>query len=186
MVIDRGTGFTGGRRETGSFVAIDFETADHGRDSACALALVRVEGGEIVRRECHLIRPPRAVFHFTYIHGISWGMVAQKPTFRELWPEIKPLLSDVDFVAAHNAAFDRTVLQACCGAAGIALPPLSFLCTMRLARKAWGIRPTRLPDVCRHLGLPLTHHDALSDAEACARIVLAAGKGMTVGPSGTR
>jgi len=31
-----------------------------------------------------------------------------------------------------------------------------------------------LPDVCRHLGLPLQHHNALSDAEACANIVLAA------------
>ena len=28
-----------------TFVAIDFETADYGRDSACALALVRVEVG---------------------------------------------------------------------------------------------------------------------------------------------
>ena len=28
-----------------TFVALDFETADYGRDSACALALVRVEAG---------------------------------------------------------------------------------------------------------------------------------------------
>jgi len=27
------------------FVAIDFETADHGADSACAVGLARVEGG---------------------------------------------------------------------------------------------------------------------------------------------
>ena len=32
------------------FVAIDFETADHGNDSACALGLVRVVGTEIVER----------------------------------------------------------------------------------------------------------------------------------------
>ena len=30
-----------------TFVAIDFETADYGRDSACALALVRVEASVI-------------------------------------------------------------------------------------------------------------------------------------------
>ena len=35
-----------------TFVAIDFETADYGRDSACALALVRVEAGVIVQRAC--------------------------------------------------------------------------------------------------------------------------------------
>jgi DNA polymerase III subunit epsilon len=28
--------------------------------------------------------------------------------------------------------------------------------------------------VCRYLRIPLRHHDAASDAEACARIVIAA------------
>ena len=43
-----------------TFVAIDFETADYGRDSACALALalVRVEAGVIVQRAFQYIRPP--------------------------------------------------------------------------------------------------------------------------------
>jgi DNA polymerase-3 subunit epsilon len=45
---------------------------------------------------------------------------------------------------------------------------------MELARQVWRIYPTRLPDVCRHLGIALNHHHAVSDAEACARIVLAA------------
>jgi DNA polymerase-3 subunit epsilon len=45
---------------------------------------------------------------------------------------------------------------------------------MELARKTWRIYPTRLPDVCAHLGLALKHHDPASDAEACARIVIAA------------
>ncbi len=40
-------------------VAIDFETADFGRDGACALALVRGEAGVIVQRAFHYIRPPR-------------------------------------------------------------------------------------------------------------------------------
>ncbi len=39
-----------------TFVAIDFETADYGRDSACALALVRVEAGVIVQRAFSYIR----------------------------------------------------------------------------------------------------------------------------------
>ena len=42
-----------------TFVAIDFETADYGRDSACALALVRVAAGVIVQRAFHYIRPPQ-------------------------------------------------------------------------------------------------------------------------------
>ena len=42
-----------------------------------------------------------------------------------------------------------------------------------MARRAWNLRPTKLPDVCRHLGITLNHHDALSDALACAKIVIA-------------
>jgi DNA polymerase III subunit epsilon len=156
------------------FVAIDFETADRGMDSACAVGLVRVVGAEIVERLHFLIRPPRQSFPFSYIHGITWAHVAKEPTFADLWPQIDAQLRGVDFVAAHNASFDRLVLRACCEQARLPLPELRFECSMRLARAAWNLRPTRLPDVCRHLGISLHHHDALSDAEACARIVLAA------------
>ena len=157
-----------------TFVALDFETADDGRDSACALALVRVEGGRIARREARLIRPPRRQFRFTYIHGITWPMVASEPCFGELWPSLAPLLDGAGQLFAHNASFDRSVLRACCASAGIEPPALPFACTVKLARERWGIYPTKLPDVCQALGIPLRHHDAASDAEACARIVLAA------------
>ncbi len=157
-----------------SFVAIDFETADHGRDSACSVGLVRVVGAEIVERTHFLIRPPRRTFAFTFIHGITWERVCREPTFAVLWPRIEAQLRGADFVAAHNASFDRSVLQACCEQARLPVPEVRFECSMRLARTAWNLRPTRLPDVCRHLGISLLHHDALSDAEACALIVLAA------------
>jgi DNA polymerase-3 subunit epsilon len=156
------------------FAAIDFETADYGRDSACALAVVRVDGDRIVDRAHFLIRPPRRSFAFTYLHGISWADVADAPTFRQLWPRIRSSFDGVDFLAAHNAPFDRSVLRACCEKAGVALPEIVFRCTVRLARAVWQLRPTTLPAVCAHLSIPLRHHDALSDAEACARIVIAA------------
>lgn len=156
------------------FVAIDFETADHGADSACAVGLVRVEGGEVVRREVVLIRPPRRRVLFTHVHGITWEMVADAPPFAEAWPRFAPLLDGAAFLAAHNAPFDRRVLAACCAAAGLPAPAAPFVCTVQLARKTWALRPNDLPSVCRRLGIGLIHHDALSDAEACARIVIAA------------
>lgn len=161
---------------------MDFETADSGSDSACAVGLVHVAGGKIVRRERHLIRPPRKLFLFTYIHGIAWEQVADKPSFAELWPTLKESLEEAEFFAAHNASFDRRVLEACCAVAGFAPPRQKFLCTVQLARKTWGLYPTKLPDVCRFLSIPLNHHEALSDAEACARIVLAAQKAGTPTP----
>jgi DNA polymerase-3 subunit epsilon len=159
-----------------TFVAIDFETADRGWDSACAVALVRVEGSCIVARQPCLLRPPRRRFLFTYVHGLRWEDVAGAPTFAEAWPDLSGLLSGAEFLAAHNASFDRGVLRACCAAAGLAPPELPFTCTMQLARRTWGIRPTRLPDVCARLGLTLRHHDPLSDAEACAHIVIKANR----------
>jgi len=160
--------------ETDCFVALDFETADYQQDSACALALIRVENHVIVQREYRLIRTPRRHFVFTYIHGITWDHVAGEPSFGELWPQIKGMLDGARFIAAHNASFDAKVMHACCGNALIPPPEQPYLCTVKLSRQTWGIRPTKLPNVCHHLGLTLNHHEALSDAEACANIVIAA------------
>lgn len=157
-----------------TFVAIDFETADYGSDSACAVGLVRVSGSRIVNREYHLIRPPRRSFCFTHIHGITWKDVHRQPCFKEVWPKIRQVLLGASFVAAHNARFDRSVLETCCETARVPPPEIPYLCTVRLARKIWGIHPTNLPSVCRYLRLSLNHHEALSDAEACAKIVIAA------------
>ena len=157
-----------------TFVALDFETADYLPDSACALGLVRVENHRIVRRTYHLIRPPRRRFAFTYLHGITWEDVAGQPTFADLWPSLTPFLEGVDFLAAHNASFDRSVLHKCCAVAGLESPRIPFRCTVQLARQTWNIYPTKLNNVCDHLGITLKHHHAASDAEACALIVIAA------------
>ena len=156
------------------FAAIDFETADYGRDSACAMAVVVAEAGKIVEKVGFLIRPPRRDFVFTYLHGISWRHVAKEPNFGELWPKVSSLFEGVDFVAAHNASFDRSVLHACCSLHGVEVPDVKFLCTMKLARRMWNLRPTKLSDVCSHFRIPLQHHDAGSDTMACAKIVLKA------------
>jgi DNA polymerase-3 subunit epsilon len=157
-----------------TFVALDFETADYPPDSACALGLVRVENHRIVQRTYSLIKPPRKKFIFTYIHGITWEDVANQPTFGELWPTYSPMLEGIDFLAAHNASFDRSVLHRCCAAAGLDPPEIPFRCTVQLARRTWNIKPTKLNNVCDHLGITLKHHFAASDAEACALIVIAA------------
>ena len=41
------------------YVALDFETADYQPDSACAVGLAKVRGGEVVDTLYSLIRPPR-------------------------------------------------------------------------------------------------------------------------------
>jgi DNA polymerase-3 subunit epsilon len=156
---------------------LDFETADYGRDSACALSIVFVEDGSIIDTWTRLIRPPRRDFIFTYLHGISWRDVHDKPTFGDAWPEVADRLKSMDFIAAHNASFDRSVLRACCDQAGHHPPHNPFLCTVKVARSVWNLYPTKLSDVARHLDIPLKHHDATSDALACAHILIKAQAG---------
>lgn len=157
-----------------SFAAIDFETADYGRDSACAVAVVLVRDGEIAETMYRLIRPPRRSFVFTGLHGIAWDDVRDEDDFAGVWGGLEPVIRNAGVLVAHNAAFDRSVLRACCAAHAIPEPAVPFQCTMKLARQAWNLFPTKLPDVCRHLGISLKHHDAASDARAAALIALAA------------
>ena len=157
-----------------TFVAIDFETATSRRDSACAVGLAAGCDGRIVASRTYLIRPPTPAFSFTGIHGMRWEDVCDAPTFEDLWPALRAWIEDAEFLAAHNAPFDRSVLLACCARYRLRAPRTPFTCTVQLAREQWGIYPTKLPDVCRRLRIPLRHHDAGSDVEACACIVLAA------------
>ena len=149
-------------------MAIDFETADDAPDSACAVALVRVEMGRLWPA-----RPASSVRHAapstSPTSTVSRGTTLPRSAALPKSGTALPLLEGTKFVAAHNVAFDRSVLMARLRNAGLPLLHMPFLCTVALARQTWNLRPTRLPDVCRHLGLSLTHHNALSDAEACAR-----------------
>jgi len=155
-----------------TFVAIDFETANRYSNSACALGLVRVEDDAIVEKAAYYIRPPYRTFEFTNIHGITWDDVSDATNFRELWAEIHPVFRGADFLVAHNAPFDRRVMKSCFEYYGIPDPEFEFKCTVRLSRTILGIKPANLPNVCRELGIGLRHHDAGSDSEACARIMM--------------
>lgn len=84
------------------------------------------------------------------------------------------MLLGVGCVYAHHAAFDRSVLEATARAAGVRFPDRDWRCTVGLAREAFPAPPVhKLPTLARHLGVALRHHDAASDARACAAIVRA-------------
>jgi DNA polymerase III subunit epsilon len=157
-------------------VAIDFETADCSADSACAIGIVSIEKGEISKKGYRIIRPPRRHFIFSYLHGISWADVEAQPTFSEVWDRLVPFWEDADYFLARNAPFDRNVVTAGCSAAGRSPPTVPFVCTVRVARSHWNFRPANLPTVCARSGISLKHHNAASNAFACASIALRAMK----------
>ncbi len=149
-------------RVTNSFLAIDFETANYESNNACSAGLVRIDDDKISEKVCHLIRPSSKYFAFTHIHGLIWNEVEKARSFGGLWLDIEYLFDDVDFVVAHNVSFDGKILHGCCDHHGIKVPNLNYVCSMMTSREAWGIYPTKLSDVCRHLSLKLNHHEALS------------------------
>ncbi|MDO5484098.1 MAG: 3'-5' exonuclease [Desulfovibrionaceae bacterium] len=151
-------------------VAIDFETSGYAAHTACAVGLARIDEGRISRCFYSLIRPPSSRVLFTEIHGLTWPMLRDAPVFADVWQEASPLLEGTRYLLAHNASFDRRVLQACCRAAGLTAPQIPFLCTLKGARRTLPLPSKKLSAVCEHFGIALEHHHAGSDARACAEI----------------
>ncbi|GIW98267.1 MAG: DNA polymerase III subunit epsilon [Pirellulaceae bacterium] len=157
------------------FVAIDFETACSNPNSACQVAVVVVEEGNIIDRHSWLVRPPRLYFasRNVAIHGITADQVRGAPQFVDVWKELSPILEG-RVVVAHFAAFDLKVLVHSLAAYDIACPNLEFSCSRLLARAVWpGKRRYGLKPLGQWLGIDFRHHDALEDAQCCAQIVLA-------------
>lgn len=107
------------------WAAIDFETANADRASACALGLVVVQESKIVERRSWLIRPSKGYFDLNNImlHGIIADQVAEMPTFAELWDEVRSAIQGMPLVA-HNANFDIGVLTHTLDAYKIPYPEL--------------------------------------------------------------
>lgn len=169
-----GSGHTGG--VTVDFVALDWETANGARGSACAVGLVEVRGGVVVDTWSSLMRPPDMFGTFsaanTAVHGLSAEDVADAPRFEELWPTVQSRLQR-STVVAHHAQFDLGVVQDATWASGLDCPRLRFGCTLLLARRHWHLPSYSLDVVAQAAGVVLDrHHDALSDALAAAGVLL--------------
>ncbi|MGO3088665.1 MAG: exonuclease domain-containing protein [Galactobacter sp.] len=156
------------------FTAVDFETANGFRGSACAVGLVRVRNGSVAETARWLIKPPVGYDHFdarnVQIHGIHPEDVEDAPRFAEVYPRLQAFLGDDVFVA-HNAAFDTGVIQAGLQVSGAAVAAVDSVCTVKLARKTYTLASYSLPFAASAAGFELEdHHDPLADALACAHI----------------
>lgn len=159
------------------FTAIDFETANSARSSACAVGLSIVEDGKIVGRIHQLIRPEPLYFDpfNVSIHGISEADVADAPSFAEFWPSLLDRVNGP--LVAHNASFDMSVLRQVLDESGIPYPDADYFCTRVIAKLTWPEHPTyALDHLAQALNISFQHHDAAEDARACALIALHACK----------
>lgn len=159
-----------------NFTAIDFETANEKRHSACSIGLVQVRGGQIAETRQYLIRPAELrVSPMNYgVHRISAEQLRPAPTLAQLWSLIEPFLRE-QVVVAHNAAFDMSVLDHSLTAHQLPAPELRALCSVKLMKASHpGLSGYRLNELAAHFGLSLNHHDSLSDALVCAELTMRA------------
>ncbi len=165
--------------ETDDFLAIDFETANRSRASACAIGFARFTGGSLVATGSTLIDPglsPEEWDGFNIsIHGINPSDVVGAPSFVDVWAELQGHFSGVPLVA-HSASFDVSVIRAELARAKVApAEPFRYSCSAKLSRLAWpAMLSVSLDVMAERLGFDLDHHDAKSDAVGSGTVTVRA------------
>ena len=157
------------------FAVVDIETTGFSAlvgDRIVELAIVRVAGdGTTVEEYVTLVNPLRDVGP-THVHGISSEDVANAPTFNEIVGDVLSQLEGLIFVG-HNARYDRDFIAAELSRAGVFVPAIPSLCTLKLGvRLHPELLNHRLDTCCGAAGV--THdgpHSAIEDARATARLL---------------
>lgn len=158
------------------FITIDFETATADRDSPCEIGLTFVKDNLIVETKSWLIKPMYDQFDYfnILIHGIRPEHVANEPEFNIVWQEIKPLIEN-QFLIAHNAGFDISVLRKTPQAYQIPFPTLNYSCSYIFCKKVWqGLPAYDLKSLCKLNSIDFKHHRAAADSRATAELALKA------------
>lgn len=163
-------------------IAIDFETANEQRGSACSVGLAWIEDGRVVRVEERFIRPKEMRFSSFNIavHGIRPEQVEDAGEFPEVMDEFADDFAGATMIA-HNAAFDFSVWRSCLDQYRQAYPQLSYLCSVKMAQKVWPqLGSHKLNILAQHLGLSFLHHNAAEDAAVCAEASIAIARALNV------
>jgi DNA polymerase-3 subunit epsilon len=167
-----------GIQTNGSFMAIDYETANSSYESVCAVGVTLVEENIVKSNFYTLIKPPKEFSFFdpfnTSIHNIEKSDVKNSPSFGDIWEEIEKLYAPKGLpIACHYAGFDIRVTEALLDYLGNEFTEIHFYDTCTISKKVWPeLINFKLNTISQHLKIELDHHNAASDAQACARIAI--------------
>lgn len=156
-----------------NYVALDFETANEYRASACALGMLKVKNGNIKDTFYSLIDPETYFDPYnTYIHGITENDVAGAPTYLEIAKIMQHFIEDLPIVA-HFAPFDTGVIRDSNQRYDVHFQ-FDYFDSYYLSRSL--IQPKmisyKLDEVARFFGYQaFRHHHALEDCRACSFII---------------
>lgn len=153
------------------FIAVDVETANRDRGSICQIGLVCFNGDGVEWQWSTLVNPECAFEpHNIRVHRITPQQVLDAPKWPTVFECIAASLSG-QMVASHTN-FDEYALRDACQRYGLSPPRSRWIDSHAIARRAWPeFRRHGLAELSAAFGIELNHHDALSDAMACGRIV---------------
>ena len=168
-----------------NYIAIDFETANMYRNSACSVGLVRFIDGKETDSCYSLIHPAKMYFIPEWteqIHHISYNDVRDKPYFPEIWDTmVIPFINQtpgIPLVAHNGNMFDMPVIKDCCCYYGMDVPKLEYFDSLIVAKKTWPeLDSHKLKELGAYFGIDYLAHDALEDSRTCGQLIkLAADK----------
>lgn len=159
---------------TPDYVVIDVETACSNVSSICQIGIVGFRDGAVLFEYETLVDPLDRFSSFnTRVHGIEAHHVVGQPCYGDVHGTVDAHLAGRTTVA--HSYFDKGALAAACRIHERTIIQTTWLDSVRVAKRAWPeLASHRLNVVSRHLGIPLRHHDALSDARAAGMIVVRA------------
>ena len=168
-----------------NYIAIDFETANMYRNSACSVGLVRFIDGKETDSCYSLIHTAKMYFIPEWteqIHHISYNDVRDKPYFPEIWDTmVIPFINQtpgIPLVAHNGNMFDMPVIKDCCCYYGMDVPKLEYFDSLIVAKKTWPeLDSHKLTELGAYFGIDYLAHDALEDSRTCGQLIkLAADK----------
>lgn len=160
---------------SGEFVILDTETTGLERGEIVEIGVINSNGQVLLD---HYVKPvdpipPSA----TRIHHITDEMVADAPTFKEILPELMPILTGTN-VIVYNAVYDRKMLHQSAEAAGLERTDWKQLspwwCAMEAFAEIYGewnsyrgnYKWQRLSTACDYYKIPVVGaHGALADCQ---------------------
>jgi DNA polymerase III epsilon subunit-like protein len=164
------------------YVILDTETTGLQTGEVCQIAIVDAQGKTLVDT---LVKPiERIPASATAIHGITNTMVTAAPTWKDVSPLIKDIVSG-QHVIAYNAVFDRKMMHKSAEAAGIPKTDWKSFSTWWCAMVAFseifgqrggrsGFRWQSLATAARYYHVPVeAQHTALADCQTTLAVVRA-------------
>lgn len=160
------------------FCVLDLETTGFhtSRDAIIEVAVLKVDNsyGELSFAEYSaLVRPPRSIpAKISALTGITNEMVAEADSIEKVINEVREFVGDSPIVA-HNALFDRRMIEAKANLMNVSFANCDWICTMKMAKKAWPhLENHKLSQFAMAFGDQPQTHRAIDDARLTHELYL--------------